>query len=107
MTSGISCSILYPCLVRQRICLRQSTELFEDAHTFSTCRGTLGDDFWTVFVFSAVLGSTSDTCSASVYGAFFEEAHTFLRAVDSGHRIRRIRAVRQSTVAWDFHGVSP
>ena len=58
MTSGISCSILHPCLVRQRICLRQSTELFEDAHTFSTCRGTLGDDFRTVFVFSAVLGST-------------------------------------------------
>ena len=37
MTSGISCSILYPCLVRQRILyLRRSTGLFEEAHIFST-----------------------------------------------------------------------
>ena len=71
MTSGISCSILYQCLVRQRILfLRQSTELCEDAHTISTCRWTVGDDFGIVSVFSAKLGSTADICTASVYGAF-------------------------------------
>ena len=37
VSSGISCNILYQCLVRQRIhALRQSTERFEEAHTFST-----------------------------------------------------------------------
>ena len=30
-------------------------------------RWTLGDDFKIVFVFSAVLGSTANTCTASVY----------------------------------------
>ena len=58
-------------LVRQRIhALRQSTELCEEAHIFSTCRWTLGDDFMFVSVFSAELGSSADTCTASVYGAF-------------------------------------
>ena len=37
---------------------------------------TLGDDFKIVSVFSAELGSTADTCTASVYGAF-EEAPFF------------------------------
>ena len=49
--------------------LRQSTELFEDAHTLSTW-SNLGDDFMFVSVCSAELGSTADTCTASVYGAF-------------------------------------
>ena len=38
--------------------------------TISTCRWTLGDDFRIVSVFSAQLGSTADTCGASVYEAF-------------------------------------
>ena len=32
-----------------------------------------------VSVFSAQLGSTADTCGASVYEAFLEEVHAFLR----------------------------
>ena len=32
-----------------------------------------------VSVFSTLLGSTADTCSASVYEAFFEEFYAFLR----------------------------
>ena len=51
--------------------------------------GTLGDDFKIVSVFSAELGSTADTCTASVYGAF-EEAHIFSgRCLQVGLRIQR------------------
>ena len=51
-------------LVRQRIhALRQSTELLKKLTYF------LGDVFMLVSVFSAELGSTADTCTASVYGA--------------------------------------
>ena len=57
-------------LVRLRIhALRQSMELLMKLIS-------LGDDFMIVSVFSAVLGSLVDTCTASVYGAF-EEAHIF------------------------------
>ena len=70
MTSGLSPYSALS-LVRQRIhALRHSTELFEEAHIFSTCRWTLGDDFRIVSVFSAELGSTADTCTASLHGAF-------------------------------------
>ena len=42
----------------------------EEFHTIS--RGfSLGDDFRIVSVFSAELGSTADTCAASVYEAFW------------------------------------
>ena len=55
-------------LVRQRThALRQSTRLLEEFHTLSWF--TLGDDFMLVSVFSAELGSTADTCTASVYEA--------------------------------------
>ena len=44
MTSGISFSILYQCLVRQRVLfLRQFTELSKKLTYFP--RGELGDDF--------------------------------------------------------------
>ena len=36
----------------------------------SCAGGLFGDDFRIVSVFSAELGSTADTCTASVYGAF-------------------------------------
>ena len=35
-----------------------------------------------VSVFSTLLGSTADTCSASVYEAFLEELHTFSSGYD-------------------------
>ena len=70
MTSGIFFGILYLCLVRQRILfVRQSTELFEDAHIFSPC---LSEMTMIVSVFSAELGSTADTCAASVFEAFWK-----------------------------------
>ena len=68
VTSGICFGILYQCLVRQRMLfLRQSSELFEEAHIFSPC---LSEMTKIVSVFSAELGSTADTGTASVYGAF-------------------------------------
>ena len=39
---------------------------------------SLGDDFMLVSVFSAELGSTSDTCGASVYEAFWKNFTLFL-----------------------------
>ena len=45
-------------------------------HTIFHVKWTLGDDFMIVSVFSAELGSSAETCTASVYGAF-EEAHIF------------------------------
>ena len=44
----------------------------EDAHTFSQCWWTPGDDVRIVSVFSAELGSTANTCAASVYEAFWK-----------------------------------
>ena len=76
------------------------------------CTGFLyfmGDDFMLVSVFSAGLGSTRDTYTASVYGAF-EEAHIFLEMSScwSPYSVlslvrQRIHALRQSITAWDFH----
>ena len=37
----------------------------------------LGDDFWFVSVFSVELGSTADTCLASVYEAFWKNFSYF------------------------------
>ena len=74
MTSGISCSILYQCLVRQRILF---ASVFGTFFVFSVVLGstmdtwTPGDDFRIVSVFIAELGSTADTCTASVYEAFW------------------------------------
>ena len=51
-------------------------EAFEVFHTILHVKWTLGDDFMIVSVFSAELGSTSDTCTSSFYGAF-EEAPFF------------------------------
>ena len=42
-----------------------------------------------VSVFSAELGTISDTCLASVYGAFSRGSHIFYMKVDSGRRIQR------------------
>ena len=52
-------------------CVSQSTEPFEDAHTFSQRWWSPGDDFRIVSVFSAELGSTANTCVASVCEAFW------------------------------------
>ena len=51
-------------------CMRQSTRLLDLFHTFFHVKWTLGDDFMNVSVFSAELGSFSDTCTSSVYRAF-------------------------------------
>ena len=42
-----------------------------------------------VSVFSAELGSSVDTCTASVYGAFSRGSHIFYMKVDSGRRFQR------------------
>ena len=42
-----------------------------------------------VSVSSAELGSSVDTCIASVYGAFSRGSHVFYMKVDSGRRIQR------------------
>ena len=125
MTSGISCSILDQCLVRQRILLRPvfgtyasySAQCWFDGGYFfrqSTRRSRrlmstrklgvfLGDDFRIVSVFIAEFGSTADTCTASVYEAFWKRV--FLWEMTSGlspysalSLVRqRIHALRQST----------
>ena len=60
------------CLVQQWIhALRQPTELLKKP----THRLREGGLWYKSPVFSAMLGSTVDTCTASAYGAF-EEAHT-------------------------------
>ena len=71
MTFGLSpYSVLR--LVRQRIhALRQSTRLSGSVFFF------LGDDFWFVSVFSVEIGSTADTCLASVYEAFWKNFSNF------------------------------
>ena len=51
-------------------CRLQFTRLLEEFHAFSSFWWTPGDDFMFVSVFSAELGSSADTCTASVYGAF-------------------------------------
>ena len=52
-------------------CRLQSTRLLEEFLTFIVW-WTPGDDFMFVSVFSAQLGSTADTCGASVYEAFWK-----------------------------------
>ena len=51
---------------------------WKNLHYFSWC--TFGDDFKIVSVFSGELGSTADTCTASVYGAF-DDFHSILVVV--------------------------
>ena len=66
-------------LVRQRKHgLRQSTELVVCSHISTWF---LGDDFMFISIFSVELGSSADTCTASVYGAccmlsYFHVVHT-------------------------------
>ena len=74
---------------------------------------TLGDDFMIVSVFSAELGSTADTCTASVYGAFKRLTY-LLHEGRLGSPYSALCLVQQwihalclSTTAWDFHGFSP
>ena len=51
-------------------CRLQFTRLLGEFLAFSSFWWTPGDDFMFVSVFSAELGSSADTCTASVYGAF-------------------------------------
>ena len=86
MTSGICFGILYQCLVRQRILFsRQSTELLNKLTYFYVVYW--GDDFRIVSIFSAELGLTADTCTASVYcGLGF--SRSFSVKVDSDPEVR-------------------
>ena len=66
-------------LVRQRIhALRQSSRLYGRIFTLFLVGFSLGDDFRIVSVFSAELGSTANTCAASVYEAFWKNFTLFL-----------------------------
>ena len=63
-------------LVRQRIHALRSPWSFWKNFTIFSC-WALGDDFKIVSVFSAELGSTADTCLASVYEAFWKNFTLF------------------------------
>ena len=63
MTSGISFSILYHCLVRQPIIFASVYGACGRISHVLHVKWTLGDDFKFVSVFSAELGSTADTCT--------------------------------------------